>query len=304
MSASAHHVKLWIGAALASAVVLASGCSLVGAATGSVATATGRGPQFTPSTLTATLSSRALPRDDCQLRVPSPLPSRERRVPILMYHRIDYVTSSTPAATKALTVSPEAFRHEMKWLKRHRYHAITQRKLFDALMCGRRLPRKRIVITFDDGYRDVHKYALPVLERFRMHAIAYVITGRISGSDPSFLTWKQLRDFERRGVEIGSHTVSHTALASVSDSTAIAELVKSRKKLERKLGHRVPWLAYPYGSYDTHVEHLAKKAGYLLAVTTDWGARQSALHPLALQRLRILDSTGVGGLAAILAAST
>ena len=59
------------------------------------------------------------------------------------------------------------------------YHAITQRKLFDAFMCGARLPRKRVVITFDDGYRDVHKYALPVLERFRMHAIAYVITGRI-----------------------------------------------------------------------------------------------------------------------------
>jgi peptidoglycan/xylan/chitin deacetylase (PgdA/CDA1 family) len=233
--------------------------------------------------------------------MPSPLPSRVRHVPILMYHRIDYVTLSTPAVTKALTVSPEAFRHEMKWLRRHRYHAITQRRLFDALMCGSRLPRRRVVITFDDGYRDVHRYALPVLQRFRMHAIAYVITGRISGSDHSFLTWKQLRDFERRGVRVGSHTVSHTPLASVSDATALAQLVDSRRKLERKLGHRVPWLAYPYGSYDAHVEYWARKAGYLLATTTDWGALQSAERPLALKRFRILDTTGVSGLAALVA---
>ena len=251
----------------------------------------------------ARLDISALPAgDDCPLRLKSPLPNRARVVPILMYHRIDYVTSATPAATKALTVSPEAFRHEMRWLKRHRYHAITQRRLFDALMCGRRLPRKRVVITFDDGYRDVHKYALPVLERFGMNAIAYVITSRISGVDPSFLTWKQLRDLERRGIEIGSHTVSHTALASVSDSTALAELVGSRKKLERKLGHRVPWLAYPYGSYDAQVEYLAKKAGYVLAVTTDWGALQSAERPLALERLRVSDTTGVSGLASMLTA--
>ena len=101
----------------------------------------------------------------CPLRFPSPLPTRQRTVPILMYHRIDYVTASTPAVTKALTVSPEVFRHEMKWLKRHGYHTITQRSLLNALMCGSHLRRKPIVVTFDDGYRDVYRYASPVIER-------------------------------------------------------------------------------------------------------------------------------------------
>jgi len=237
---------------------------------------------------------------NCPLRFPSPLPTRQRTVPILMYHRIDYVTASTPAVTKALTVSPEIFRHQMKWLKSHGYHTITQRSLFNALMCGSHLRRKPIVVTFDDGYRDVYRYASPVIERFGMHATSYVITERISGADRSFLSWKQVRRFEERGVEIGSHTVSHAALTSLSDAGALDELVRSRKQLERKLDHRVTWLAYPYGDYDSRIERLAKKAGYKLAVTTDWGSLQSAQHPFALKRLRILDTTGVSGLAAML----
>jgi peptidoglycan/xylan/chitin deacetylase (PgdA/CDA1 family) len=133
-----------------------------------------------------------------------------------------------------------------------------------------------------------------------MHAISYLITERISGDDRSFLSWKQVRRFEGRGVEIGSHTVSHAALTSLSNAGAMDELVKSRKKLERKLDHRVPWLAYPYGDYDGRIEALAKKAGYKLAVTTDWGSLQSASRPFALKRLRVLDTTGVHGLAAML----
>ena len=74
------------------------------------------------------------------------------------------------------------------------------------------------------------------------------------GGRPSFLTWKQVRRFEKRGVEIGSHTVSHASLTSLSDAGALAELIGSRKKLERKLDHRVPWLAYPYGDYDARIE--------------------------------------------------
>jgi len=72
------------------------------------------------------------------------------------------------------------------------------------------------------------------------------------------------------------------------------------KKLERKLDHRVLWLAYPYGNYDGRIEALARKAGYKLAVTTEWGSLQSASRPFALKRLRVLDSTGVSGLAAML----
>ena len=217
-----------------------------------------------------------------------------------MYHRINVPSPGAPAITHRLTVHPADFERQMRWLRRHGYQTVTQRQLFGALMHGRPLGRRPIVITFDDGYRDAFYKAAPVLEKLRMRGIAYVISGRVVNGDRTFLSPGLLRALERRGIEIGSHTVSHRDLTQLSDRDAIDELKGSRRALERCLRHPVQWLAYPFGAYDGRVERLARRAGYVLAVTTETGALQSAGHPLALKRLRVLDSTGVRGLADLL----
>jgi peptidoglycan/xylan/chitin deacetylase (PgdA/CDA1 family) len=226
--------------------------------------------------------------------------ARTIALPILMYHRIDLLKPSLPAMTRRLTVDPTDFAAQMEWLKRAGFHAVTQRQALEALELGRPLPSKPIMITFDDGYRDVLDYASPVLERLHMPATSYVITGRISGPDPSFLTWRNLRLLEQRGVAIGSHTVTHADLPRLTDTQALAELRDSRVALERRLGHPVPWLAYPYGKEDARVVALARRAGYVLAVTTQPGAIQNAADPLELHRYEVLDTTGVAGLASLL----
>ena len=231
------------------------------------------------------------------LALPARLSNRELRVPILMYHRIH---AAPPSSQRSLTVHPADFARQMKWVKQHGYRTITQRELYDALFLGKGLGPKPILITFDDGYSEVFHKALPVLKRLGMCATAYVISGRTLRSDTVFLTWHLLRALERDGVEIGSHTVEHRNLTSLSDGEALRELVRSRRTFERRLGHPVPWLAYPFGAYDSRIERLARRAGYLLAVTTEHGVVHSARRPLALRRLRILDSTGVAGLAAML----
>ena len=217
-----------------------------------------------------------------------------------MYHRIDKADPTLPAITRSLTVDPRTFRLQMLWLARHGRHTITQRRLFAALMHGARLPGHPVMITFDDGYADVYGKAMPTLYRLGMHATSYVITDRISGGDPAFVTWRMLRGFERHGVEIGSHTVSHLDLTSLDGRRALAQLGVSRRRLEERLGHPVQWLSYPGGATDARIVALARKAGYVLAVTTDPGEQQHADDPLRLKRFRILDTTGVAGLAALL----
>jgi peptidoglycan/xylan/chitin deacetylase (PgdA/CDA1 family) len=219
-----------------------------------------------------------------------------------MYHRIGVPSPGAPSMTRRLTVHPADFARQMRWLKRNGYRTVTQRELFEALFRGRRLGRKPIVITFDDGYSDVLHRASPVLVRFGMRATAYVISGRTTNGDRVFLTWRQLHALERRGIEIGSHTVTHADLTSLSDREALRELVQSRRALERRLGHPVQWLAYPFGAYDGRTERLVRRAGYVLAVTTQYGVVQPARRHLALGRLRVLDSTGVAGLVAMLGA--
>jgi peptidoglycan/xylan/chitin deacetylase (PgdA/CDA1 family) len=235
-----------------------------------------------------------------RLRLPVPLPHRSIAVPILMYHRVGPLSSREPAITNALTVPPAAFAAQMRWLRSAGFHAITQRQLFDALEYGGRLPPSPVVLTFDDGYRDVLWNAAPVLSRMHMPATAYVITSRIGDGDPSFLTWPELRLLQARGFDIGSHTVHHLELPHLPAAQAFYELAASRHALERHLGRPVQWFSYPSGAEDAAVLPLVRHAGYVLAVTTQPGDIQAGNHPFLLHRLEIFDTTGVRGLAALL----
>jgi peptidoglycan/xylan/chitin deacetylase (PgdA/CDA1 family) len=235
-----------------------------------------------------------------RLGLPRPLPRRRVAVPILMYHRINVPSPGASAITRRLTVHPDDFTRQMRWLRRHGYQTVTQRQLFDALMHDRPLGGRPIMITFDDGYRDVFYKAATVLTKLRMQGTAYVISDRVVNGDRTFLSPGLLRALEHRGIEIGSHSVTHSDLTQLSHRELLAELIGSRRSLERWLRHPVQWLAYPFGAYDGRVDRLARRAGYVLAVTTEEGTIQSAARPLALQRLRVLDSTGVRGLAELL----
>jgi peptidoglycan/xylan/chitin deacetylase (PgdA/CDA1 family) len=226
---------------------------------------------------------------------------RQLTLPILMYHRIGRIGPGLAPVTQRLSVTPDDFAAQMRWLRRNGFHAVTQTQAFDALEHGATLPSHPIMITFDDGYRGVWANALPVLMRLHMPATAYVITSRISNGDPSFLTWGQLRALERHGVAIGSHTVTHPDLTTLPDAQALAEVRDSRRTLERHLGRPVRWFAYPAGREDARIRGLVHGAGYLLAVTTQPGAVQSSHTPLELHRYEVLDSTHVTGLAALLA---
>jgi peptidoglycan/xylan/chitin deacetylase (PgdA/CDA1 family) len=230
----------------------------------------------------------------------TPSTQRDVGVPILMYHRIGVTGASTPSTTRRLTVDPRTFARQMLWLHRNGFRTITQQELYEGLVLGKKLPPKPVLITFDDGYDDLLRHALPVLERLRMRATAYVITDRCGDWRSPFLTWFELLELERRGIEIGSHTVSHRDLRALSDRELTHELVASRRVLERRLRHPVRWLAYPFGGHDGRVVAAARRAGYVLAVTTVGGTGQDRTQPLRLRRLSITSTTGAQGLASML----
>lgn len=221
-------------------------------------------------------------------------------LPILEYHRIGPLTPRLDALTRRLTVAPADFAAQMHWLARNGFHAVGARQAYDALELGGRLPPRPVLLTFDDGYRDVLWNAAPVLHGLRMPAVAFVISGRVDGPDPSFLTWPELRRLERDGFAVESHTVSHADLPALPPARALAELRDSRAALQAHLGRPVDWLSYPFGHEDASVRALARRAGYRAAVTELPGDVQRGADPLELHRDEILDTTGVAGLAALL----
>ena len=239
------------------------------------------------------------------LHLPGRLPSRSLELPILMYHRIDRFTPGMPSVTRGLTVTPRDFAGQMAWIARNGFHTVTQLQVWRALLFGHALPRRPVLVTFDDAYRDVVTYAAPVIRRYHQHATVYVITDRLSrGRVDPWMTWPDLRLLERDGFDIGSHTVSHADLVAVGPAAARMQLRASRFALEHYLGRPIQWLAYPYGRVDPQVEQLAQRAGYVLAVTTQGGTLQHADAPLLLDREEVSGTMGVAGLARLLLSST
>lgn len=257
------------------------------------------GSTSTAST-TSTPTSAGTPDVVHQTTELTPIPASASgtvRVPILMYHRVADPAPMKTQGERTLNVPPQDFARQMDWLRSHGFTTITQSQLFSALADGAALPAKPVLLTFDDGYIDISKTVLPILRARKMVGTAYVITSRVTGPDRAFMKFKALRKIEAGGIEVGSHTVNHVDLTSLSSSALREELAGSRKVLEKGLGHPVQWLCYPAGRYDAAVEAMARETGYVLATTTEPGITHSASRPYALSRVRISNTTGVGGLA-------
>lgn len=207
------------------------------------------------------------------------------RVPILMYHRVAPASTGTNAVSRDLTVEPEVFTGQMAWLAENGFHPITQRALFESLERGAALPTKPVVLTFDDGYVDALTTVLPILKSHHFPATFYVITGR--NSQPAFLSWDQMKRLDAAGMDVGSHTVGHVELTGQSAEGKRVQLERSKRDLEKHLGHPVYWFCYPAGRFDAASVAATKAAGYLLAVTTQPGSTITSAAPLEAPRVRI-----------------
>lgn len=230
-------------------------------------------------------------------------PARQKvTVPVLMYHRVAPMSTATNATSYNLTVTPAQFREQMAWLKRNGYTAISQAELFRAIEDGAALPKKPVVLTFDDGYVDAVKDVLPVLEPLGWPGTFFIISSRIG--ERAFLTAQQIRRLSAAGMDIGSHTVDHLELPSLSESSRAQQLTQSRKELEKVLGHPVRWFCYPAGRNDAASAASVEKAGYLLGYTTEGGSVLRADSLSQLPRVRVSGGGSLQQFAASVKAAT
>jgi peptidoglycan/xylan/chitin deacetylase (PgdA/CDA1 family) len=214
-------------------------------------------------------------------------------VPILMYHHISPLTSDADQITTNLTVEPEKFDFQVSWLKSHGYQTLTLTQLNQVFFGKRNLPEKPIILTFDDGYADNFEYAFPVLKKYGMTGVFFVITGSRGGW---YMSWEQIRKLAKAGMEIGSHTKSHPDLTQLSASALADELSGSKDELERELGIKSMFLSYPAGKYNDSVIEEARSLGYLGAVTTEWGSQVKSQRIFEIPRLRVNHDTSIEGL--------
>jgi peptidoglycan/xylan/chitin deacetylase (PgdA/CDA1 family) len=185
------------------------------------------------------------------------------------------------------------------------YRTITFAQYLDYRAGRGQLPRRPILLTFDDGYATVFETAFPVLQRAGFVATIFIVTGQINGTNvwdaderqQRLLSAEQIRALHGAGFEIQSHTVNHARLPDVSADVAFSELVDSRTDLERLLGVPVRVICYPFAAHTAAVETLAASAGYELGVTIRRRLNRDATNPFALRRIAVTYRTSVARLA-------
>jgi peptidoglycan/xylan/chitin deacetylase (PgdA/CDA1 family) len=218
----------------------------------------------------------------------------EQPVPILMYHA---VSPEPNEATRALSVSPEAFARQMEIVAETGCTPLTTAELGERWRSGRPLPERPVLITFDDGYEGVHRYALPALVKHGFTATVFVSTAWLRGPHDNgqaldtMLDWTQVRRLADEGLEIGGHSHTHPQLDQLADEPLRRELVQCRDIVAAQLGADPRSFAYPYGYSSRRVRELVRATGWSQALAVNNALARRSQGPYALRRLTVRRST-------------
>jgi len=182
----------------------------------------------------------------------------KKKCPVLLYHSL---------VPQLNDVSQSLFEEHIRYLSSN--HTIMTLKEALQRIATKDLAGNELVISFDDGYEDNFTKALPILDRYNVVATFFITTGFIDQwyRGKKMMNKKQIRELSVRGMEIGSHTVSHPNLTTISKDQLKKELEQSKSELEYIIGEEVTSFSYPYGHYNKTVIDMCKKIGYKTGCT-------------------------------------
>jgi GT2 family glycosyltransferase/peptidoglycan/xylan/chitin deacetylase (PgdA/CDA1 family) len=222
-------------------------------------------------------------------------PPRRRSVRVLCYHAIADLQGAP--IIEPYGIPPSEFRRQLQLLARH-FRFISPDE-FARYLRGGGVPRRAVLLTFDDCFRDLLDDALPLLREFRAPALAFTVTGKIGGSYDwdEALGAPRLPLLDARGlltaaeqVTIGSHTRTHRMLNRLPNDALADEIDGSIADLEALGLPRPRFLAYPHGEHGPAVREAARDAGLLGAFTVEGGRADPDGDSYAIPRTEILRS--------------
>ncbi len=221
-----------------------------------------------------------------------------RRRVVLCYHSV-HPSGGIRSAT------PSDFEEQIVWLKEH-CEIVPFRTIRSQVRSPAR-GKPLVALTFDDGYEDNHRYALPILATHSVLATLFVTTGLVDGDGKVIaglsrawgvevdqvqgLSWSQVSEMRLEGFEIGAHTRTHPVLTRLTETDALEEIASSRSTIEDHLGEPVSLFAYPFGNPREHVSDrmlsLVAQLGFEAAATILYrGVRQDE-DPMSIPRFPI-----------------
>jgi peptidoglycan/xylan/chitin deacetylase (PgdA/CDA1 family) len=213
---------------------------------------------------------------------------------IVLFHRVDDALEHDPISCDRRTFAAYCD------LFRRYFRVVSLEDLVARLRGGEDIGR-RLVITFDDGYRDNLEVAAVELKQRQLPACFFLATGYIgtehvapwdrqNGIQSRWMSWHEVRRMREQGFELGAHTVSHCDLALMDPIHAAREITGSRERLEQELGEPVRLFSYPFGGRDNMTsENRAevRKAGFVCCVSAFGGVVSQQSDPFYLERIPV-----------------
>jgi peptidoglycan/xylan/chitin deacetylase (PgdA/CDA1 family) len=199
--------------------------------------------------------------------------------PVLMLHHVEPGPLAPPPLHPDSYLDRAEFARFLDDLAARGYRTWTLAEAAARAAQSKPLPRRSIVLTFDDGCRCFAEHAFPELASRGMTATLFVVSGELGRNnrwdrampgagerEERLLDAGELRRLADSGIEIGSHSRTHRDLTGCSEEKLAAEVAGSRQDLETALGRPVQTFCYPYGRLDGRARAAAVAAGYVAAV--------------------------------------
>lgn len=209
------------------------------------------------------------------------------RLPIIMYHYVEFISDPNDHVKNSLTINPYLFENQIKTFVEAGFKTYFAKEIPEILdgKIDSFDPDKSVVLTFDDGYEDFYDYVLPILKKYNVKATQYIIYDYIGRK--GFLNEKEIHELVKSGlVEIGSHTLDHAYLKNEASSSAQIQIDESKTLLEKRFGIPIETFAYPYGAFSQNTLDFTKEASYSAALSVIPGIIQSRENLFYLSRIR------------------
>lgn len=215
---------------------------------------------------------------------------------VLMYHSVQ---GDEGKDSSVWSVNAKSFSNQMGFLKKEGWQTF----LFRDLLNAENLPPKSVVITFDDGFADNYENGFKVLKNLSMCATWFIASGCIGkksawhdpdGPPKSMLSERQIYEMAEAGMEIGAHSRTHVSLPTLDSKKLEDEVMGSKEDLTSLLGQPVLSFAYPFGHYDERSLDAVRRAGYLVACTTETGWFGGEKNLLKVRRIPVFPYDTLG----------